>query len=224
MPEPTEGLGGSAEANSQQPQAGTQKTASSGVPEGFVQIERLNGALKKIEELTLTNRSLNEQLVTVNTRVGELQAQGLSKETEWNAKAGEHAKALSGVTTERDTLKQQIAEQEAQLAKIKMIGELGHFDLLAIADQIPVHADPAKQKEAIERMAAFTKALVDGREQQLTAGSTVVQTQPEATISKLPETPAAWEKYINSLPLLSPERQKAFDDYFDWTMKSAKKA
>lgn len=223
MPESTEGLGSSAEANSQQPQAETQKTASSGAPEGYVQVERLNGALKKIEELTLTNRSLHEQLVAVNTRLGELQAQGTQKEAEWTAKAGEHSKSLKAVSDERDTLQQQIAEQQAQIAKIKMISELGHYPLLAIADQIPLHADKAKQKEAIERMAAFTKALVDGREKELTAGNTVVQTQPETSVSSLPETAAAWEKYINSLPLLSPERQKAFDDFFEWSMKQGKK-
>ncbi len=224
MPESTEGLGSSAEANSQQPQAETQKTASSGAPEGYVQVERLNGALKKIEELTLTNRSLHEQLVAANTRLGELQAQGTQKEAEWTAKAGEHGKSLKAMSDERDTLQQQIAEQQAQIAKIKMIGELGHYPLLAIADQIPLHADEAKQKEAIERMAAFMKALVDGREKELTAGNTVVSTQPEVTVSKLPVTAAAWEKYINSLPLLSPERQKAFDDFFEWSMKQGKKA
>ena len=221
MPEPADGLGGSAApaANSQQPQAGTQN-GNSGIPDGYVPEARLTGALQKINSLTLTIQSLEGQLTAANTRLGELQAQGTQKETEWTTKAGEHATTLQGITKERDTLKQQLADATLNEKKHAMIAEMGHFNLLAIADQIPAHADPAKQKEAIEKVAAFADGLVKARESQLTSGTTVVTTQPPEQNVKLPDTAAAWEKHINSLPWGSPERSKAFDDYYEWSRKA----
>ncbi len=224
MPEPEGALESSAgtSANSQQAQSGTQ-SGNSGIPQGYVPEGRLTGALQKIEQLTLTIKSLQDQLTAANTRVGELQASGTSKETEWNAKAGEHATALQAMTKERDDLKNQLADAQLQQKKHAMIAETGHYNLLAIADQIPAHADEAKQKEAIEKVAAFADGLVKARESQLTSGTTVVTTQPVEQSAKLPDSAAAWEKHINSLPWGSPERQKAFDDYFEWTTKQGKK-
>ncbi len=218
MPEPEVTPAGSPEGNQQQA-PGTQKPAGSGIPEGYVPEARLTGALQKINELTLTNRSLNEQLVAVNTRFGELQAQGHSKETEWTAKAGEHANLLKGVTEERDALKQQLAEAQLNQKKLNMIASLGHFNLLAIAEQIPSNADEAKQKEAIEKMAAFAQNIAQSRETQLTAGNTgLTNVQPNAGAA-MPTTSKGWEALIESKPLGSPERQKVYDDYFAWTME-----
>ena len=218
MPDPEPALDGSAQANPQQAQTGTQ-SGNSGIPQGYVPEARLTGALQKINTLTLTIQTLQEQLTAANTRIGELQAQGASQETEWNAKAGEHATALQGLTQERDALKQQLEDATLQQKKHAMIAELGHFNLLAIADQIPAHADEAKQKEAIEKVAAFADGLVKARESQLTAGTTVVTTQPVEQNVKLPDSAAAWEKHINSLPWGSPERSQAFDDYYEWSRK-----
>ncbi len=203
------------DVNAQQA-AAAPKPAASGIPEGYVPEARLTGALQTIEKLTLTNRALSEQITAANTRLGELQAQGTQKETEWTSKAGEQTNALKGVTTERDTLKQQVATLEANQAKFKMIGEMGHYNLLAIADQIPVDADPVKQKANIERMAAFATQLVNGREQELTAGETKPILNPDKA-GDLPTTSAGWSKLIDGLPFGSPERQAAFDGMFAWS-------
>jgi len=219
MPDPIETPEGSPQGNPQ-PAKETQKASAL---EGYVPEARLTGALQKIESLTLTMKSLQDQLTAANTRIGELQAQGASQETEWNAKAGEQANAVKGVTEERDALKARIASLEAQQKKIQMIADLGHYNLLAIADQIPVQADEAKQKEAIERMANFAKGLVEGREKELTAGTTVVTTNPAAT--ELPTTSQAWNKYLEGIPFGTPEREAAWAKFFDWSQtQAAKKA
>jgi len=179
----------------------------------------LTGALQKIEQLTLSKKAIEELLAAANTRIGELQATTRSSETEWTAKVGETASALTGVTTERDALKTEITTLKAEQAKIRMIGDLKHYNLLGIADQIPVLADPVKQREAIERMAAFANSIAQNREQELTAGTTTVTTETVSPAGNLPTTDAGWSKLIESLPFATPEREAAFEAWGNWSMK-----
>ena len=223
MPDPIATPDGSPEGNPQQAQ-GTQKPVAPAIPEGYVPEARLTGALQKIETLTLAKQGLEGMLQAANTRVGELQALGTQRDTEWKTKTGEQATVLNGVTAERDTLKARIADLEAQQKKIAMIAELGHYNLLAIADQIPANADPVKQKETIERMAAFASGLVQNREKELTAGVTQVTANP-ALAGELPTTSAAWSKYLESIPFGTPEREAAWDKFYAWSQtQPAKKA
>jgi len=224
MPDnPIETPEGSAPANLQQAAGGaagatTQPQSAPDPLQGYVPEARLTGALQKINELTLTIKSLNDQLSAANTRIGELQAQAQSKETEWSAKVGEGSQALQTVTGERDGLKSENARLQAELEKAKMVGELGHYTLLPILDQIPSDPDPEKQKQNIERMAKWAQDMLTQRETQLTAGNTTVVTQPNSTLvdnGETPKTPKQWEAYLDSLPFGSPERQSAWDQYWE---------
>jgi hypothetical protein len=220
----------SAAASSQQVTPGTvgstaQPVAQANPLEGYVPEARLTGALQKINELTLTIKSLQDQLNAANTQNGELRAHSQSKETEWSAKVGEGSQALQTVTGERDTLKTEIAGLRAELEKAKLVGEMGHYSLLPILDQIPVDADPEKQKANIERMAQWANDLLAQREQALTAGLTGSTTQPKTTIvdpaknATLPKTPEQWSKYLESIPYGTPEREQAWNDYWDAMQK-----
>jgi hypothetical protein len=212
-----ESSAGNTTANVQQTKGGSQTTPA--IPEGYVPIERLNGALQKIEQLTLSKKTVEDLLAVANTRIGELQAHGKSIETEWSGKVGDAANALKGATDERDALKKENASLKAEQLKVKLIGDLGHYNLLAIADQIPVLDDPAKQKEAIERMAAFANSIAQSREQELTAGTTKVTTQTVPQNASDPTTSAAWSKYIESFPFGTPEREAAFNRWGEWAAK-----
>jgi chromosome segregation ATPase len=199
--------------------AGTTNQSKSDPLQGYVPEARLTGALQKINELTLTIKSLNDQLKAANTRVGELQAQAQSKETEWSTKVGESSQALQGVTGERDNLKAENARLQAELEKAKMVGEMGHYNLLPILDQIPSDTDPEKQKANITRMAKWADDMLAQREQALTTGQTNTTTQPNTTVTgggeTTPKTPKQWETYIESLPYGSPERTAAWDQYWE---------
>ena len=99
-----------------------------------------------------------------------------------------------------------------------MVGELGHHTLLPILDQIPSDPDPEKQKQSIERMAKWAQDMLTQRETQLTAGNTSVVTQPNSTLvdnGEAPKTPRQWEQHLESLPYGSPERQAAWDQYWE---------
>jgi len=217
------------EGNNQQVPGGTQGTTApasnaSGIPQGYVPESRLTGALQKINELTVTNKSLVDQLTAANTRIGELQAHSQSKETEWSAKVGEGSQKLEAVSGERDGLKAENARLQAELDKAKLVGELGHYTLLPILDQIPSDADPEKQKQNIERMATWADQLLQQREEQLTAGQTGTVTQPTQTVTdgqQTPKTAKQWEAHIESLPYGSPERNEAWESY--WKVVSGSK-
>ena len=222
--------GSSPDGNDQQTTPGAQNTTTSAqaappaIPQGYVPEARLSGALQKIEQLTLTNKGLTDQLTAANTRIGELQAQSQVKDTEYSAKVGEGSQALQAVEGERDSLQTENKRLQAELDKAKLVGEMGHHNLLPILDQIPVSEDPEQQKAAIAKMATWADGLLQAREAALTAGNTTVVTQPATTVAgdtKLPVTAADWEKHIESLPYGSPERQAAWDNYWEVTQKPA---
>ena len=224
-PDPTQTPGGSPDPTGNPQQVpggatGTTNQSQNNQPDplqGYVPEARLTGALQKINELTLTNKSLMDQLTAANTRIGELQAQSQSKETEWSAKVGEGSQALQTMTGERDSLKAENARLQAELDKAKMVGELKHYNLLPILDQIPSDADPEKQKANIERMAKWADDLLAAREQILTAGQTQTVTQPNQTVvtpENQPKTSKQWEAHIESLPYGSPEREAAWEQYW----------
>lgn len=213
--------GSPSSGNLQQAPGGAQSTTASAQNtqsnplDGYVPEARLTGALQKIQELTLTNKSLTDQLAAVNTRVGELQAQSQSKETEWSAKVGEGSQKLQDVTGERDNLQAENARLQAELSKAKMVGEMGHHSLLPILDQIPSDPDPEKQKANIARMAQWANDMLAQRESQLTAGQTNTVTQPPITPGgETPRTAKQWEAYMEKLPFGSPERSAAWDEYW----------
>lgn len=188
--------------------------------DGYVPEARLTGALQKIQELTLTNKSLTDQLAAANTRVGELQAQSQSSETTWSAKVGEGSQALQKVTGERDTLQAENAKLHAELDKAKLVGEMGHYNLLPILDQIPVDADPEKQKANISRMAQWANDLLAQREQTLTAGQTHTISQPVTPAANQManlKTPEQWSKYLDTIPFGTPEREQAWNAYWEAT-------
>lgn len=196
---------------------GAQKPAEDVVPKA-----RLDGALRKIEELTLQNRALTQQVAEANVKVGEINASLTAKDTEWKAQVGENQSKYEQLQSERNQFEAELAKMKAEQNKVKMIAELGTTELFAIADQIPTHEDPEQQKAAIERLAKFATTLKEERERDLTAGTTgPVATQP--TDPSLPSTAKEWERYIDKLPWGTPEREKAWDQYYASISKAAPK-
>ena len=178
-------------------------------PEGFVEIARLNGALAKIQELTLANRTLTEQLAAKDQSVGSIQAQLAQKEAEWNAQAGEITKQLETANSEKTTMASKLSEYDAMQLKLKIIGELGQPSLYSILGVIPNIADEAALRAQITGLATFANDLVQKRETELVTG--VLPITPPPGNKQLPTTEEGWQQHINSYALGSIERQKAFE-------------
>jgi len=196
-------------ASANQVSAASQSPAAAGAPDGFVEVARLNGALAKIQELTLANRTLTDQLNAKSTEVGALQAQIAQKEAEWQAQSGEFTSKLAAADTEKAGLSSQLTEYQVRQQKVKLITELGRPELLAILDVIP-NGDEAAMRASITNLANFAAGISTKREQELVSGILpIVDLNQNA--SKLPTTEEGWTSYINSFPLGSAERKSAFD-------------
>ena len=187
------------------------------VPAGYVELARLTGALQKVQELTLSNRALLETNNSLNATLGQLQAQVAAGDANVKATAGEHTSILQSLTKERDELKEELKKSAATKLKIKLITEAKRPELFAILDSIPNAGDDAAQKKVIDELGAFAVNIAQQRETQLLAGSTPGSNNPQAVTTPLPTSDKAWGEYVNALPLGSPKRQQAMDQYFAWT-------
>jgi hypothetical protein len=187
------------------------------VPAGYVEQARLTGALQKIEQLTLTNRILADASIAKDATIGQLQAELVTGKAATTASVGEHSVTITNLTKERDDLKVQVALSEATKNKIKFINEAGRPELFAILDSIPNVADEAAQKKIIADLGNFAVNIAKQRETQLVAGVIPVITDPSHSLPPSPKSDAEWSTYLNTLTLGSIERQKAMDQYFEWT-------
>jgi hypothetical protein len=198
---------GSAEQSSAQQ---TSQPSAQAAPAGYVEVARLNGALQKIEQLTLSNQALTASLNDVTQKYQALQQQAVTKEAEWNAKAGEFTTKLTAAEQSAATSSGQVQKFEAQNLKLKLIGETRRPELYAMLDVIP-DGDEAATKAFIQKMGTFADGLVKSREHELLAGvthtETVVNTKP------LPTTEQGWSEYINSFPLGTKERADAMNEW-----------
>ncbi len=219
MPEPTETPGQS--GNGTQPSSNAQGETTT-PPEGFVPVERLNGALAKIQELTLANRALAEQLATKDVQLAETRTQATKLEAEKGQLVGQHTTVLKELNEKYTDAHGQLAQKAALERKLSAIKTSGHPELLAIIDSLPVAEDDEKQLQVINNMAAFATDLVKKREQELLAGNVDTSSGVGSLPAKeKPTTDEGWQAYINTFPLGSKERQGAFDEY--WLFANRKK-
>lgn len=179
---------------------------------------RFDGTIRKIEQLTLENRKLNEELAAKTSETEQLRSQLSVKDAEKLAAVGERDKRLQEVITAKTQLDGQLAELQALQLKVKVAKEMGRPDLLPILDTIPSMSDESALKSVLETFANFADTRVKAREKELLAGITPALGGGGAGPS-IPTTPEAWSKHIESKPLGSPERARAMDEYWDFMSK-----
>lgn len=184
-------------------------------PAGFIEQARYNGLVKKVEELTLSNRALTEQLTTKASETEQLTGQLAVKDTEKTVAVSERDKALETSMTENQGLQAELTELRALKLKLEVANDLKRPELISILDRLPNLEDKEALTVVANDMLRFADDLVDEREKQLTSGVTP-PISPISAAPATPSTPAAWETHINSQVLGSPERAKAADDYGDW--------
>lgn len=193
------------------PQQQTQVTPD---PQGDYKA-RFDGAIKKIEQLTLRARELEAQLAAKSSEIEQLTSQLGIKDVEKTVAVGERDKNLQVALQENSTLKARVQELEGLALKVKIAKELGRPELIKIADRIPALTDEKVLKEVMSDLLGFADDMVKGREQQILAGWTP-PTGPVGGGKTTPASKQSWEDHINSLPLGSKERSRAMDDYYEW--------
>ena len=184
-------------------------------PAGYIEKARFDGLVKKVEELTLKNRELEGQLAAKNSEYEQLNEQLAIKDTEKTVAVGERDKALQTALEENQAKDTELAELRALRLKLEVAKELGRPDLVAILERLPNLTDKEALTIVAKDFLGWGDQLVSEREKQLSAGMTD-PISPVTTAPAKPTTSQGWEDHINSLPLGSPEREKAFNQFGDW--------
>ena len=184
-------------------------------PEGFIEKGRFDGAIRKVEELTLANRELNAQLTQRASEYEQLDAQLGIKDTEKVVAISERDKRLQEALTQNQELSSKVVDLQALALKVKVAKELGHPELLELADTIPNLTDEEALKTVMSDVMRFAETQVQAREQQLMAGVGPPPGPGNAVVDS-PQSKEGWEEHVNTLPLGSPERARAMDKYGDW--------
>ena len=177
---------------------------------------RFKGQVKAIEKLTLENRDLTAQLGSKSSEYEQLSAQLGLKDTEKKAAIDQRDKQLEEVITTKTKLESELDDLRAMKLKIEVANELNSPELLKILDKVPNMTDKEALTNVLKSFSDFAKDAADKRERQLLSGITLADNSTNDTTPALPDSDAAWEKYLESSPLGSPERGKAMDQYWDW--------
>lgn len=207
-----------APATPPQPAPAAPPPQPAGAPEGYIEKARYDGLVRKVEELTLRNRDLEGQLAAQSSEVEQLKGQLAIKDTEKTVAVGERDNKLQTVLQENAALQAELTELRGLKLKVKVINDLKRPELLRIADKIPSLQDEEALKTVMQDFAGFADDLIKQREQQLLSGVTPPLGPGNVTPSE-PESERGWLDKINGLPLGSPERQKAMDEYGDWLIR-----
>lgn len=179
-------------------------------PEGYVPQERYTGAVQKIETLALSQKDLQQQVADKSSALEQLNSQLAEADALKNTSLGEKNSEIEKLQGQINELTVSNAALKSLEVKIQTLKDVGRPDLLPILEHLPDTSDPEKLKVALEAMAGTVDAAVAARSEQLLSG--VVDT-PEISAASAPQSAEGWVQYIESLPLGSSEREKAFDDY-----------
>ena len=177
---------------------------------------RYDGLVRKTEQLTLDNRTLNEQLAANASIIEQLRAQLSGKDFEKSAAVGERDRLLAEAVKSKAEQETELKELRGMKTKVKLINEMGQPQLLKIIDRIPNMGDEELLRGVIKDFSDFANDLVSAREKQLLSGTTPAFGTPPPT-KPTPANPAAWEKQLNSLPAGSKDHSEAMDAYWQWT-------
>lgn len=177
---------------------------------------RYKGLVKKVEDLTITVRDLNEQLAAKSSENEQLRSQLVVKDAEKSAVVGERDKMLQQVAQEKAALETELNELRSLKLKFEAIKELGRPELLKIAEKIPAMNDKEALKTVLGDFAGLLDEQMQKRERELLAGVTPPISSAGNTKKSQPGSVGEWENYLNSLSPGSPEQLQAENDYWDW--------
>lgn len=181
---------------------------------------RYDGANRKIQELVEAQKSKDEQLARYLSEVEQLKSQLSLKDIEKSAALSEREKRLQETIQAKTEADIELKKLKSMVAKVEAIKALNRPELLKVMDKIPEIEDPEALKGLFSDLASFADDAAAAREKQLLAGVTPVDAG--ARSSTQPSSEKAWMEHIDSLPLGSKERQKAFDEYWVWLNEANK--
>jgi hypothetical protein len=182
---------------------------------------RYKGLVPTVDKLTARMRDLEAQLAAKTSETEQLHAQLGLKDTEKSAAISERDRQLQEAIQKSTGYETELNELRALRLKLEVAKELGRPDLMKIAERIPNMNDREVLKTVLSDFASFADDAVREREKQLLSGITPTLSAAQATVTPgLPVSEGDWMKFIESKPIGSPDREKAWSDY--WSFLEAK--
>jgi hypothetical protein len=178
---------------------------------------RYDGLVRKVEQVTLENRALTEQLALSASENERLKAQLSLKDVEKTSAVSERERQIAEIKNAQSQHELELAELRGMKLKLEAIKKIGKPELVKIMDTIPALQDPAAIESVFANLAAFANDAAMEREKQLKAGFTP-GLSASAVAASTPGSDAEWEKYIEALPM-GQERKDARNRYWDWASK-----
>jgi hypothetical protein len=197
------------------PDEQVQNTSQQQVPSGYVEQARFNGLVQKVETLTLSERKAKDDLALKTSEYEQLKMQLDAKDTEKTIAVSERDKKLQSLLEAQTAAEKELSNLRAMQRKVKVAKAMGRSDLLEIMDAIPNLEDEEALKSVFETFTGYADKQVKQREKELLSGITPPVSSTQTT-AQVPASKDGWQKFINSKPLGSAERETAQDQYWDW--------
>ena len=172
---------------------------------------RYDGAVRKMQELNETIKTLQGQLAQKSSDIEQLQAQLSGKDAEIGVTKSEFEKQLEALKSEQEQAKGELSKLRSFNTKVEIAKELGHPELIKILDTFPDSDDTELLKKSMIAVTEFANLQVKSREQELTAGVTPTVSAPASR--GLPQSAEDWDAFIRSQPA-GEKREEAWDLYF----------
>ena len=198
-----------------QPEATPPATPPQGPPEGFVEKARYDGLTRKVEELTLTNRSLTEQLTQTSSEKEQLTGQLAIKDTDKSVAVGEYQKQLEAALITQTEQTAELGELRAVKAKMDLVRKHDAGHLVPILDRIPYLEDPEAMEIVFTDFIKWGDDMAKKREGEILAGYTPPAPGPAETgAAGKPESAEAWLTHIQNQT--GKDAEKAWSEYWEW--------
>ena len=183
-------------------------------PEGFVEKARFDGLVRKVEELTLTNRGLTDNLTQTSSEKEQLTGQLAIKDTDKAAAVGEYQKQLEAALQTQTEQASELSELRALKAKMELVRkhEAGH--LIPILDRIPYLEDPEAMETVFTDFLQWGDNIAKSREKEILAGYTPAGSGPTEVPVTTPDSKDAWLAHIQKQT--GTEAELAWKQYWEW--------
>jgi len=192
-------------------------------PEGFIEIARYNGLVRKVQELVEAGKSNDTTLANLKLDLERHKADLVEKDASLKVAVSERDRRLEAMVTEKAEIQSEFKRLKALEAKVKVANEIGRPELLGAIKNLPDLESEDALKMIFEDIAKFADTAAKKREEQLLAGVTLPTTGVNTnSINNTPSTEAEWENHLAKQELGSPEYQKALDSYWNFQIKNQK--
>jgi hypothetical protein len=184
------------------------------VPEGYIEKARFDGLVRKVEELTLTNRAVSEQLTQLSSEKELLTGQLAIKDVDKSVAVGEYQKQIEAAIQTQTQQASELGELRALKAKMELVRKHNAGHLIPILDRIPYLEDAEAMETVFTDFLNWGDNIAKTREKELLAGYTPSGSVPAETPDTTPKTKENWLAHIQKQT--GADAQKAWKEYWEW--------